>query len=117
MRRLLIHRVSVTRQPNTITNRERDKGPRQIHKSVQCLVEPRASIETPSPMGRISQADHLMTWGLEDIRASDTVTWVDPVTREEYRFTVRRVIRDTARPFSSIQPYKVAELVEDVGKS
>lgn len=116
MRRLFIHRVSVTRQPTSITNYERDKGPRQVHKSVPCLVEPRASIETPSPVGRISQGDHLMSWGTEDIRASDTVTWADPVTSEERRFTVQRVIRDTARPFSSIPPYHVAELVENVTK-
>lgn len=116
MRRLFIHRVRVSRQPSTVTNRQRDKGPLQVHSDVPCLVEPRPSIETPSPMGRISQGDHLMTWGTEDIRASDVVTWADPVTREERRFTVHRVIRDTARPFSSIPPYNVAELVENVSK-
>lgn len=114
MRRLFIHRVDVSRQPETITNLERDKGLRQVLSSVPCLIEPRPTIETPSQMGRISQADHVMTWSTEDIRVSDTVRWEDPETSEVRHFIVKRRIRDTARPFSSIQPYNVADLLEQV---
>ena len=114
MRRLFIHRVDVSRQPSTVTNFERDKGLRQVLSSIPCLIEPRPTIETSSPMGRISQGDHVMTWSTEDIRVSDTVTWEDPDTSEVRHFIVKRRIRDTARPFSSIPPYNVADLLEQV---
>lgn len=108
MRRLFIHRVDVERHLDTITDKVRDKGFRPLHREVQCLVEPRPSIELESKLGRISKADHLMTWATEDIRANDRVIWGGQT------FTVKRVVRDTARPFSSIPAYNVAELEEKI---
>ena len=108
MRHRFVHVASVARQPATTENLQRVKGLRTVHPRVACLIEPRPSIETPSQMGRISQGDHLMSWGTEDIKASDVVTWGGR------NFTVKRVIRDTARPFSSVPPYHVAELLEVV---
>lgn len=106
MRHRFAHTISVWRQPHTITDRKRDKGLSEVASSVRCLIEPRPSVETRSQMGRISQGDHVVTWGVEDIRANDTVVW------GERRFIVERVIPDVSRPGSSIPPYNVAELSE-----
>ncbi len=106
MRRLFIHQVDVLREPSTVTGRKRDKGLQQALSSVQCLVEPLKSVETQTQMGRVTQADHSLMWGTEDIRANDTVVWG---TR---RFIVGRVIADVSRPFSSVPPYHSAELRE-----
>lgn len=108
MRRLFIHRVDVQRHPSTTKDMVRDKGFRPLHSGVPCLVEPRPSLEIESQLGRISKVSHLMTWATEDIRANDRVVWDGQI------FTVKRVIRDTARPFSSIPSYSVAELEEKV---
>ena len=113
MRHRFVHLVSVARYSDQVVDRQRTGGAglSTVIPAVECLVEPQATHKVQTKIGRVTLFDHVMTWGEEDIRASDVVTWGGR------RFIVQRIIPDTSRPFSSIPPYHVAELLEQVART
>lgn len=103
-RRFFVHVVSVDREKSTKTDRKKDRGFDEVFSSVSCLMEPAPTKETNSEIGRLSQAEWVMSLGTEAIMVGDVVRWAG------FAYLVSRIRNDSFRPFSSVAPYQVAEL-------
>lgn len=47
----------------------------QVLTGVSCLIEPLATKDMDSILGRVPSAVYRMTWGTEDIRTNDVIVW------------------------------------------
>lgn len=99
------HRVSVARATRTVdaTTGNTQTGTSAVIASLPCLIEPLSSRAIESCVGRNIQARLRITWGTQDVRDRDQVTFQGHV------YVMRDRQSDTLRPDT---PYQTALLAE-----
>lgn len=88
---LFVHTVSVTRSTDTLDGKTIKPIWSTTQAAMRCRVEPLTSREKETIFGRVSQARYRMTWGTEDVREGDRVSWTGKT------FVVRELTDDTGR--------------------
>lgn len=103
-----LHTVTVTRKTSTVANKTETFGPTQIHASLPCLIEPLPARKRAELGGTYAGRIFVMTWGTEDVRTEDVVTW------NARRFRVEYQEDDRYRGDGAlIEPYQTAYLYEE----
>ena len=100
---MLIHTASVERQNLTPVAGHVPGTWSQVIAEVRCLVETLKGHSKDSMFGRISGAAYRLSWGAEDIRNGDRVTW------NSKAWIIDDVAYDNAIPW---MPYHTAILKE-----
>lgn len=103
------HTVAVSRFSHTVASGQETHALAAVGglEAVPCLVEPMSAQRQQNILGAISQKVYRISWGTEDLRDGDRLTW------KTRTFALQYDADDQHRVGSNMAPYQTGILRED----